>query len=138
MLSEADIERFSRHVLLPEVGGRGQRAWLSSHARLARLDEAGRSAALWLVRSGVRRLELPVDDAPAPGVDASGLLRPEDAGRPLADVVASRLSEHGGPLAFGPGGFDVPTDGETAADGARAALTWLRARLDGARAEPGR
>ncbi|MFM2152490.1 MAG: hypothetical protein RL199_925, partial [Pseudomonadota bacterium] len=100
MLSEADIERFSRHILLPDVGGRGQEAWLGARARIDRLDAAGRSGALWLARAGVRSFALPEDDSPAPAFDEAGLLLPVDAGRPLSSVVRQRLPFHGGPMVF--------------------------------------
>jgi hypothetical protein len=134
VLAEADIARFSRHVLLPDVGGRGQVAWLASHARVDRLDAAARAALLWLARAGVRSFSVPVDASTAPDFDEAGLLLPADAGRPLHAAVRDRLPFHGGPLVFADGGEVVTLDGaRTPAAGARVALRWLRARLEGVR-----
>lgn len=95
MLTEEQILRFARHVLVRELGGTGQSRLLASTVRLPRLDETGRAAALWLARSGVGRLLLPNDRSPAPCHDPSGLLWSEDAGQPLSEAVSRRLHFHG-------------------------------------------
>lgn len=94
MLAESHVRRFSRHVLLREVGGRGQRRLLDAVVPLSSLDEGGRACALWLARAGVGTIELPDDRSPCPSQDASGLLLARDAGRPLVEAAAERLREH--------------------------------------------
>jgi len=124
MLTDAQAERFSRHILLREIGGAGQERLLSAHVALPRLDEAGRACALWLVRAGVGRLGLPEVAAPFDGLDASGLLEAADAGRPLSEAVRARLGFHGA-VAFAPGGAALDP-GESVEAGARVALEVVR------------
>jgi hypothetical protein len=53
MLSDAQIERWARQVVLPEVGGRGQERLLSSHVAVLGDDPTSRRAADLLRRAGV-------------------------------------------------------------------------------------
>lgn len=58
-LDDARIDRYSRHILLPEVGSRGQRALLASRVRLSGGGRAVELLAAWLAGAGVGYLELP-------------------------------------------------------------------------------
>jgi len=148
VLTDAQIERFSRHILLDELGGRGQRRLLAASVRVRRLDVAGRAALLWLARAGVGRLALVVD--PARVVDAaqlpdpSGLLCLADAGQPLVEAVSRRLREHhpsveivrdpslpaaGEWMEIDPAAVDAPSPVE---QGVRAALAFVRGCAGGA------
>ena len=127
-LTDAEVDRFSRHVLLREVGVEGQERLLSATAFVPRLDTDGRACALWLARSGVGALALVDDPSPAPPVDPSGLLESEDAGKPLSEAVAARLPFHFPGL--------VVTTGRSAGSvvveptgGARAALAFVRSLM---------
>jgi hypothetical protein len=53
MLGDAEIERWARHVVLPEVGGRGQERLLASRVAVLGGGPAGRHAADLLRRAGV-------------------------------------------------------------------------------------
>ena len=55
-LSDAQIERYARQIILPEVGGRGQQRLLASSVRISGLDPASRVAALYLAGAGVGSL----------------------------------------------------------------------------------
>ncbi|HYV57887.1 MAG TPA: ThiF family adenylyltransferase [Candidatus Nitrosopolaris sp.] len=57
-LTEAQIERYGRQILLPEIGGRGQRRLLAAHVALAGAGEAATAAAVLLERAGVGTLDL--------------------------------------------------------------------------------
>lgn len=123
MLTDAHIDRYSRHILLREVGGVGQEKLLRACVRVDRLDEDGRALALWLARAGVGALALPDDESPAPASDRSGLLLACDAGRPLLEAVRERLRFHAPHLAFHEG-WTHSAEGSSA--GARLALEVVR------------
>lgn len=57
-LSEEQIHRYSRHIILPEVGGKGQKKLLASRVLLFGLTGPGSSAALYLAAAGVGVLGL--------------------------------------------------------------------------------
>ena len=57
-LTEQDILRYSRHIILPEIGGRGQKRIKAASVLLAGLGAAGSAAALYLAAAGVGRLTL--------------------------------------------------------------------------------
>jgi molybdopterin/thiamine biosynthesis adenylyltransferase len=70
-LTDAQRERYSRHILLPEVGEKGQEKLLSSKVLLLGAGGLGSPAALYLAAAGVGTVGL-VD---ADTVDASNLQR---------------------------------------------------------------
>jgi hypothetical protein len=103
---DGQLERYARHLILPEVGGRGQRALLDAEVRLDGDGLALIEALAFLAAAGVGRIALagPVDAASLAHVAA---LNPDVALLP-AD-------------ASGPGAYPVSAVG-THADGALAAL----------------
>ena len=70
-LGEAQRERYSRHLLIPEVGETGQRRLLESSILLVGAGGLGSPVALYLAAAGVGRIGIVDDDA----VDASNLQR---------------------------------------------------------------
>ena len=58
MLTEAQIERYSRQIVLPEVGGGGQERLLAARVVLAGDGPAAEAAATLLGRAGVGALHL--------------------------------------------------------------------------------
>ena len=78
-----EIERYSRHILLPEVGGEGQRRLLESSAFVVGAGGLGSPALLYLAAAGVGRIGVADPDH----VDLSNLQRQvihqnADIGRP--------------------------------------------------------
>jgi len=63
LFSEAEIERYSRQILLPEVGGAGQRKLLASRAFVVGAGGLGSPALLYLAAAGVGTLGLADGDA---------------------------------------------------------------------------
>jgi adenylyltransferase/sulfurtransferase len=91
-LSNAEIERYARHLVLPEVTIEGQRRLKRSSVLLVGAGGLGSPAALYLAAAGVGRLGIVEFDL----VDASNLQRQvlHDTGfvgRPKLDSAAARL-----------------------------------------------
>lgn len=83
--SEEQIKRYSRHIILPEVGGRGQKKLLKSKVFLVGAGGLGCPAAYYLAAAGVGKLGIVDND----DVDHSNLQRQilhssKDVGYPKA------------------------------------------------------
>lgn len=83
------LNRFARHIVLPELGGAGQVALAQSHVVLVGCGGIGNPALQYLAAAGIGRLTLIDGDT----VDETNLQRqtlftPADIGRPKADVAA--------------------------------------------------
>ena len=81
--TEEQISRYSRHILLPEVGGKGQKKIAKSKILLVGAGGLGSPAALYLAAAGVGRIGLIDSDV----VDLTNLQRQvlhhtADVGRP--------------------------------------------------------
>ena len=70
-LSEDRLDRFARHIVLPEIGGAGQVALANKHLVLVGLGGIGSPALQYLAAAGIGRLTLVDDDK----VEASNLQR---------------------------------------------------------------
>ena len=70
-LSDVQIDRYSRHILLKEVGGQGQRKLLASRAFVVGAGGLGSAALLYLAAAGVGRLGIADSDR----VEVSNLQR---------------------------------------------------------------
>lgn len=71
MLEPDRLERFARHIVLPEIGGAGQMRLAQAHVVLIGAGGVGSPAIQYLAAAGVGRLTIVDDDA----VDASNLQR---------------------------------------------------------------
>lgn len=83
------LDRFARHIVLPELGGAGQVALTASHVVLIGCGGIGSPAVQYLAAAGVGRLTLVDSDR----VDTSNLQRqtifkPDDVGKPKAELAA--------------------------------------------------
>lgn len=93
-LSQAELQRYSRHLLIPQVGIEGQLQLKESSVLLIGSGALGSPAALYLAAAGVGRLGLVDDDV----VDASNLQRQilhgeSWIGKPKLESAAARLRE---------------------------------------------
>lgn len=70
-LSPDRLDRFARHIVLPEVGGAGQAALAEAHVVLVGIGGIGSPALQYLAGAGVGRLTLVDDDR----IEASNLQR---------------------------------------------------------------
>ena len=91
-LSEEQTERYSRNILLPEVGGRGQARLLAAKVLVAGAGGLGSPAALYLAAAGVGAIGIVDSDA----VELSNLQRQilhgtSDVGRPKTGSAARRI-----------------------------------------------
>ncbi len=71
LLPPARLDRFARHIVLPEIGGAGQVALASAHVALIGVGGIGSPVLQYLASAGVGRLTLIDDDV----VEASNLQR---------------------------------------------------------------
>ena len=83
------LDRFARHIVLPELGGAGQVALANAHVVLIGCGGIGSPALQYLAAAGIGRLTLVDSDV----VEASNLQRqtiftPADIGRPKAELAA--------------------------------------------------
>jgi len=91
-LTEEQIERYSRHIILPEVGGKGQEKLLAGKVLLVGAGGLGSPAGLYLAAAGVGTIG--VIDADV--VDLTNLQRQvihftADLGRPKVESAAAKM-----------------------------------------------
>ncbi len=90
--SEEQVERYSRQIILREVGGAGQRKLLTARVLILGAGGLGSPAALYLAAAGVGTIGVVDSDR----VELSNLQRQvlhatDDIGRPKAESAVSRL-----------------------------------------------
>ncbi len=91
---EEQIMRYSRHIVMPQVGGKGQRKLLNAKVLLVGAGGLGSPTAMYLAAAGVGTLGLIDADV----VDLSNLQRQllhdtNDVGRPKVDSAEERLND---------------------------------------------
>ena len=98
MLSDAELDRYARQIILPQFGGAGQAKLKAAHVALIGAGGIGCPAITYLAAAGVDRLTIVDDDR----VELSNLQRQPlftdaDIGRPKAIVAADaarRINPH--------------------------------------------
>jgi len=95
-LTEAHIQRYARHILLPDVGGVGQRRLLAATVSVNLAPPIGAASVALAYRAaagvGTIRLTGPTAAPTTPAdVRASILAGTDDIGRGRADAIAARL-----------------------------------------------
>jgi adenylyltransferase/sulfurtransferase len=94
-MNDDQLLRYSRHILLPEIGVEGQQKLLAAHALVIGAGGLGSPVALYLASAGVGRLTLCDDDAVdltnlqrqiVHHVDRIGVNKAESARRTLATI----------------------------------------------------
>ena len=93
MLTDDEIDRYARHLVLKEIGGPGQMKLKAARVALVGMGGIGSPAALYLAAAGIGTLGLIDDDE----VSLSNLQRQvlyttHDAGAAKAEVAASHLN----------------------------------------------
>ncbi len=92
MLSDDEIDRYARHLVLKEIGGAGQMKLKAAKVAIVGMGGIGSPAALYLAAAGVGTLGLIDDDV----VSLSNLQRQvlyatAEVGAPKAEAAAARL-----------------------------------------------
>jgi adenylyltransferase/sulfurtransferase len=93
-LSDADLSRFARHIVLKEIGGAGQLALRRAHVVVIGAGGIGSPALQYLAAAGIGRITIVDDDA----VDLSNLQRQtlfgtSDVGAAKTDASATALTK---------------------------------------------
>jgi adenylyltransferase/sulfurtransferase len=94
VFTEEQVRRYSRHIILPEVGGRGQRTLLNSKVLLVGAGGLGSPVALYLAAAGVGTIGIVDFDV----VDLSNLQRQilhhgHDVGRPKVQSAVETIGD---------------------------------------------
>lgn len=86
------VQRYARHLILPEVGGKGQRKLLDTSVLLMGAGGLGSPAALYLAAAGVGRIGIvDFDDVDASNLQRQILHGVPDLGRPKVDSAEDKL-----------------------------------------------
>ena len=92
MINEDQVQRYARHIILPNIGGKGQRKLLDSSALVIGAGGLGSPVAMYLAAAGIGRMGIVDFDR----VDVSNLQRQilhtnDDVGRPKVESAVEHL-----------------------------------------------
>jgi adenylyltransferase/sulfurtransferase len=88
-LSDDELERYARHIVLPQVGGVGQRKLKSAKVALIGAGGIGSAIIPALAGAGVGQLTIVDDDVvELANLHRQALFREEDSGQPKAELAA--------------------------------------------------
>jgi len=90
--SQDDILRYSRHILLPEIGGTGQEKLLDTSVLIIGAGGLGSPIALYLAAAGIGRIGIvDHDHVELSNLQRQILFETRDVGRPKATAATERL-----------------------------------------------
>ncbi len=93
-LSSEELQRYSRHLTLPEFGQEGQEKLKNSSVLLVGAGGLGSPAATYLAAAGVGRIGLvDFDEVEASNLQRQILYGTSDVGRPKLDAASERLED---------------------------------------------
>lgn len=90
-LREDQIRRYARHVLLPDVGGVGQKRILAATVVVDDAGAAGAAAICYLAAAGVGTIVV-TDRGAVGAADVGALYEAADVGRARLDAVRDRVA----------------------------------------------
>ena len=91
--SDAEVERYARHLVLREVGGPGQQRLKAAHVLIVGAGGLGAPASLYLAAAGVGQITLvDPDAADLSNLQRQVIYRPSDLGAPKVEAAAAQLS----------------------------------------------
>ncbi len=92
--TETQVQRYSRHLILPEIGGRGQRKLMNAKVLCIGAGGLGSPAALYLAAAGVGTLGIvDFDDVDLTNLHRQILHGHKDIGRHKLDSARDRLAD---------------------------------------------
>lgn len=92
MLSDAELDRYQRHIVLKEVGGQGQRRFQMARVAVVGAGGLGSPCLQYLAAAGVGRITLIDDDhVSLSNLQRQTLFATHDVGRPKVAAAAERL-----------------------------------------------
>ncbi|WP_018694312.1 HesA/MoeB/ThiF family protein [Algicola sagamiensis] len=93
MLTDKDFQRYSRQIMLPEVGEHGQHKLMNAHVVIVGMGGLGCPVAQYLAAAGVGKLTLVDDDkVERSNLQRQILYRPNHIGQFKAEVAAIQLN----------------------------------------------
>jgi molybdopterin/thiamine biosynthesis adenylyltransferase len=91
--SDAEIDRYARHLVLREIGGPGQQALKAARVLIVGAGGLGAPASLYLAAAGVGRLALAdPDHVSLSNLQRQVLYATSDVGRPKVEMAKARLA----------------------------------------------
>jgi len=91
-LSNDEIKRYSRHLLIPEFGVQGQKKLKQSHVLMIGAGGLGSPLAMYLAAAGVGKIGIvEYDTVDTSNLQRQLLYRTSDVGRPKAEVAKSTI-----------------------------------------------
>lgn len=92
-LSDAQLERYARHIILKEIGGAGQARLLSAQVAVIGAGGIGSPAIQYLAAAGIGAIRVIDDDAVSlSNLQRQTLFGTPDIGRPKAEAAMSAVS----------------------------------------------
>ena len=92
ILSEAELDRYSRHIVLPEIGGPGQMRLRQAHVLVVGAGGLGAPVCLYLAAAGVGRITLVDDDVVSrSNLQRQVIYRDDLRGEPKAYAAAQAM-----------------------------------------------
>jgi molybdopterin-synthase adenylyltransferase len=92
-LSDEELDRYARHIVLPEIGGAGQLRLRSAHAAVIGAGGIGAPLIQYLAAAGIGRLTIIDDDRVSlSNLQRQTLFATEDEGRPKTDVASNKVA----------------------------------------------
>jgi molybdopterin/thiamine biosynthesis adenylyltransferase len=91
--SDAELERYARHIVLREIGGPGQARLKAASVLVVGAGGLGSASLMYLAAAGVGRIAVADDDAVSlSNLQRQVLHRTEDVGRPKVESAADALA----------------------------------------------
>jgi adenylyltransferase/sulfurtransferase len=93
VFSDDELERYARHLVLPQVGGRGQAALKNARVAVVGAGGLGAPCLLYLAAAGVGQISIIDDDSVAlSNLQRQILFATNDIGRSKVEAAAERLA----------------------------------------------